>query len=201
VRRPRGGGWWIAALGITACGPGGEGTAQLQTGDTVRLLMPLPVDRRDAVRSFDLERLDGGRLRLADYRGRLVLLNIWASWCGPCRAEMPSLAALATELGDSAVAFITLSDDLERDRAAAFVVELGFPYPVGLGDGKLRGRYYGFGLPFTMLVDGEGRAVYRWYGYGGQQQIEAIRRMVEAERRNGGTAERRNGGTAERMSR
>ncbi|HEX9632900.1 MAG TPA: TlpA disulfide reductase family protein [Gemmatimonadales bacterium] len=141
----------------------------------------LPVERRGAVRPFDLERLDGGRLTLAEYRGRMVLVNIWASWCGPCRAELPALDALVRDLGDSAPVFITLNEDVERDRAAAFVAELGFPYPVGLGEGRLRGRHYGFGLPFTMLVDAEGRAMYRWYGYGGEQQIQAIRRMVEAE--------------------
>jgi thiol-disulfide isomerase/thioredoxin len=187
----------VVALPLATGGcEGGGGTAS-QRGAALDPFVALPVERRDAVRPFDLERLDGGRLRLQDYRGRVVLVNIWASWCGPCRAELPALAALAAELRDSAVTFITLSDDVERERAAAFVTELGFPYPVGLGDGKLRGRHYGFGLPFSMLVDAEGRAMYRWYGYGGQQQLEAIRRMVGAERRNGGTAERRNGGTAE----
>jgi len=156
--------------------------------ETLDPFLALPVERRDVVRPFDLERLDGGRLRIEDYRGRVVLVNIWASWCGPCRAELPALDALVQDLGDSAVAFVTLNEDVERDRAAAFVAELGFRYPVGLGEGKLRGRYYGFGLPFTMLVDAEGRAMYRWYGYGGEQQIEAIRRMVEAETGGMGTA-------------
>jgi thiol-disulfide isomerase/thioredoxin len=141
----------------------------------------LPVERRDTLAPFDVERLGGDRLRLADYRGRTVLLNIWASWCGPCRAELPALAALAGELGDSTIAFITLSDDVDRVRAEAFVAELGFTYPVGFGDGKLRGRYYGFGLPFTMLLDTAGRAMYRWYGWGGEAQLRAIRRMVEIE--------------------
>jgi thiol-disulfide isomerase/thioredoxin len=192
---------WMVLGAVFAGGCGGEGEGRPPAGGALSPFTALPVERRDTVRPFDLERLDGGRLRLADYRGRLVLLNIWASWCGPCRAEMPALASLARELGDSSVAFITLNEDVELNRAAAFVAEVRFPYPVGLGGGKLRGRYYGFGLPFTMLVDAEGRAMYRWYGYGGEQQMEAIRRMVEAERRNGGTAERRNGGTADPLSR
>jgi len=141
----------------------------------------MPVERRDAVEPFDLERLGGGRLRLEDYRGRIVLLNIWASWCGPCRAEMPALNALARALADSTFAFITATEDVDRDRAVAFVRELGFPYPVGFGDGRMRGRYYGFGLPFTVLIDSAGRAMYRWHGYGGEVQLEAIRRMVGAE--------------------
>jgi thiol-disulfide isomerase/thioredoxin len=180
----------VVCAGIAACAGGGEGGARPAAQGTLDPFVALPVNRRSAVRPFDLERLDGGRLRLEDHRGQVVLVNIWASWCGPCRAELPALAALATQLGDSAVTFITLSDDVARDRAAAFVAELGFTYPVGLGHGTLRGRHYGFGLPFSMLVDTEGRAMYRWYGYGGEQQLEAIRRMVGAERRNGGTDKR-----------
>jgi thiol-disulfide isomerase/thioredoxin len=143
----------------------------------------MPVERRDAVELFDLERLGGGRLRLEDYRGRIVLLNIWASWCGPCRAEMPALDALARALADTTFAFITATEDVDRDRAVAFVRELGFPYPVGFGDGRMRGRYYGFGLPFTVLIDTAGRAMYRWHGYGGAAQLRAIRQMVAAEQR------------------
>jgi thiol-disulfide isomerase/thioredoxin len=175
------------ALGLAVWACGGEQGAKPDAGGTFSPFLALPVERRDVVRAFDLARLDGGRLRLEDYRGRMVLLNVWASWCGPCRAELPALDALVRDLGDSAVAFITLNEDVERDRAAAFVTELGFSYPVGLGEGRLRGRYYGFGLPFTMLVDAEGRAMYRWYGYGGAQQMAAIRRMVvdEAERTRG----------------
>jgi len=169
-------------LALPACEAAGGGGAKERGGNPPDPFQALPAERRSAVRPFDLERLDGGRLTLADYRGRMVLVNIWASWCGPCRAELPALDALVRDLGDSALAFITLNDDVERDRAAAFVTELGFPYPVGLGEGKLRGRHYGFGLPFTVLVDVEGRAMYRWYGYGGEQQVQAIRRMVEAER-------------------
>jgi thiol-disulfide isomerase/thioredoxin len=172
---------WMAAFGVAAGACGGEGGARPEAGVTLDPFIALPVERRDVARAFDLERLDGGRLRLADYRGRVVLVNVWASWCGPCRAELPALDALVRDLGDSAVVFITLNEDVERDRAAAFVAELGFPYPVGLGEGRLRGHHYGFGLPFTMLVDAEGRAMYRWHGYGGERQMEAIRRMVMAE--------------------
>lgn len=180
MKRATGRAWLLAIVLPLACG-GGE-RARPPGGEAFSAYTALPVERRAPARAFDLERLDGGRLRLADYRGRVTLVNVWASWCGPCRAEMPALASLAAELGDSTLAFITLNEDIERDRAAAFVAELAFPYPVGLGGGKLRGRYYGFGLPFTMLVDAEGRVMYRWYGFGREAQIEAIRRMIAAER-------------------
>jgi thiol-disulfide isomerase/thioredoxin len=168
----------VMALLLAACG--GEGGEERDPAFSP--FTALPVERRQLVPTFDLERLGGGRLRLEDYRGRIVLLNIWASWCGPCREEMPELDALARDLADSTFAFLTVTDDVERDRAAAFATELGFDHPVGFGDGRLRARYAGFGLPLTLLLDAEGRAMYRWHGYGGSTQMAAIRRMVEAER-------------------
>jgi len=171
----------VTVLGAALAACGGEGG-----GSKDRAFSPftaLPAERRQAVPMFDLERLGGGRLRLEDYRGRIVLLNIWASWCGPCREEMPELDALAAELAGPSFAFVTITDDVERERAAAFAAELGFDHPVGFGDGRLRARYAGFGLPLTLLLDGEGRAMYRWHGYGGTAQMEAIRTMVAAEQR------------------
>jgi thiol-disulfide isomerase/thioredoxin len=165
---------------LGGCGGGREGGGK---DPAFSLFTALPVERRQAVPTFDLERMGGGRLRLEEYRGRIVLLNIWASWCGPCRAEMPELDALARELTDGTFAFLTVTDDVERDRAVAFAAELAFDHPVGFGDGRLRARYAGFGLPLTLLLDADGRAMYRWHGYGGTAQMDAIRRMVEEERR------------------
>jgi thiol-disulfide isomerase/thioredoxin len=172
----------VSALVILlgGCGGGGEGGGK---DPAFSPFTALPVEERRAAPTFDLDRLGGGRLRLEDYRGRIVLLNIWASWCGPCREEMPELDAVARDLADSTFAFLTVTDDVERDRAAAFAAELGFAHPVGFGDGRLRARYAGFGLPLTLLLDAEGRAMYRWHGYGGAAQMQAIRRMVEAEQR------------------
>jgi thiol-disulfide isomerase/thioredoxin len=175
----------FAILAAWGCaGPPADGDRAGETSATLALdpFAAVPAARRDTVRAFDVERLGGGRLRLADYRGRTVLLNIWASWCGPCRAEMPALTALAGELADSSFAFVTLSDDVDRAQAARFVAELGFASAVGFGDGRLRGRYYAFGLPATVLIDAAGRAMYRWSGYGGTSQLDAIRAMVRAER-------------------
>jgi thiol-disulfide isomerase/thioredoxin len=165
---------------LGGCGGGGEGGGE---DPAFSPFTALPVEARQAVPAFDLERMGGGRLRLEDYRGRIVLLNIWASWCGPCRAEMPELDALAQELADSSLTLVTITDDVERERAAAFAAELGFGHPVGFGDGRLRARFAGFGLPLTLLLDAEGRAMYRWHGYGGAPQMRAIRMMVETEQR------------------
>ena len=128
-----------------------------------------------------LERLGGGSVRLADYEGKVLLVNFWASWCLPCRDEMPELDALRREFTDEPFAFIALSDDVSPDKAIDFIEEFGFDFPVGFGRGKLRPEYHYLGLPFTVLVDAEGRVVQRWSGYAGDVQLAAIRGMIRAE--------------------
>ncbi len=65
--------------------------------------------------------------------------------------------------------------------ARAFLDEFGFDFPVLLGRGRLRERYHYVGLPFTVLLDRQGRMVQRWIGFGGEQQIKAIRAVIQAE--------------------
>ncbi|MFW6085150.1 MAG: redoxin domain-containing protein, partial [Gemmatimonadota bacterium] len=149
--------------------------------DDFRLLTGVAPAEREPLEPFNLEGLDGERIRLADYRDRVVLVNFWASWCAPCRQEMPELDALRREFSPERFALIAISDDLEPADARAFIDEFGFTFPVALGRGKMRSRYHYMGLPFTVLVDTGGRIVQRWAGYGEEPQIRAIRALVTAE--------------------
>ncbi len=156
--------------------------------DPFTLLTGIAPAARDRLAPFDLERLGGGRVRLEDFAGKIVLVNVWASWCAPCREEMPALDRLAATFAGLPFAFVALSEDVEPAHAAAFIQEYGFTFPVGLGRGTLRARYHYFGLPFTVLVDADGGVMYRWAGYGGEAQIEDIRALVQAELRRTGVA-------------
>lgn len=149
--------------------------------DPFRLLTGFAPGEREAFAPFDLERLGGGRMTLADVRGRVVLINFWASWCGPCRVELPALDSLWRAITHPDFVFLALSDDVDVDAAAAFIEEFGFEFPVLLGHGKLKARYHYVGLPFTVLLDREGRVVQRWIGFAGEEQLAAIRAVVEAE--------------------
>lgn len=104
-----------------------------------------------------LETLDGGRFDLAALRGQVVIVNAWASWCVPCREEMPALEAYCLAHRAEGLALFGLSADRPRDRDAACRVMAAFHYPAGL----LRGaEANGFGrpavLPTTWLVDRAG---------------------------------------------
>ncbi len=157
-------------------------TGRVYLLDDFRLLTGTAPAEREALAPFDLEEKQGGRLRLADYEGSVVLINFWASWCLPCREEMPALNALAESFDDEeSFAFISLSDDVQPDKAIAFIDELGFTFPVGFGKGKLRQEYHYLGLPFTVLVDAEGHIVQRWSGFAGEDQIAAVRNVIRTE--------------------
>ncbi|MBI4541076.1 MAG: redoxin domain-containing protein [Gemmatimonadetes bacterium] len=130
--------------------------------------------------SFALPELRTGEtIALEDYRGRIVVLNFWASWCGPCRLEMPALDAYAGEIDSARVAVIGLNDDVNPDDARAFLAEFGIRYPSVKGQGHLKARYGYRGLPYTVILDRNLRLIRAIYGFG--TTIAPIHEVVERE--------------------
>jgi thiol-disulfide isomerase/thioredoxin len=149
--------------------------------DPFRLMTGVAPAEREEFRAFDLPTLDGGQMTLADLGGKVALLNFWASWCAPCRAEMPALDSLRHSITNQEFVFVAMNDDVTERDARQFIEEHGFEFPVVLGGGKLSNRYHYIGLPFTVLLDRSGRVVQRWIGYAGEVQLQGIRTVAEAE--------------------
>ena len=106
--------------------------------------------------AFDLETLAGGRASLAELRGHAVLVNFWASWCKPCREEMPEIVLRYEWLHQAGleVLAINLTDQERRKDIQRFVGEFRLPFPVLLDvKGKVRRRYDLLGVPMTVFVD------------------------------------------------
>lgn len=137
----------------------------LSAADTVPLLSQESLRVGAAAPEFSLKTLAGGTTSLSQYRGRPVLVNFWASWCRPCRAEMPEIIAAynAHRAAGLEVLAINLTDQERRRDVLRFVEELGIPFPVLLDEkGRVRERYGLIAVPTTLLVDRVGgvRAVH-----------------------------------------
>jgi beta-lactamase regulating signal transducer with metallopeptidase domain/peroxiredoxin/protocatechuate 3,4-dioxygenase beta subunit len=120
---------------------------------TLRVGQPAP--------AFEVETLDGRRVKLADFRGKYLLLDFWATWCGPCVAEIPELKALHDRFGkDPRFAMLSLSLDAEKDAPRKFVAEKGLTWTQGfLGEwaaGGVTDAYHVEAIPATFLIGPDG---------------------------------------------
>jgi peroxiredoxin len=115
---------------------------------------------------FTLPTLGGPNLRLQEQRGRVVMINFWASWCGPCRDEMPQLARLYDKYRASGFTVLAVNIDEDPHKAANVAQQLGMRFPVLLDTGKQVSRLYDLSaMPSTVLVDRDGRVRYVHRGY------------------------------------
>jgi thiol-disulfide isomerase/thioredoxin len=149
--------------------------------DPFSVLSGISVADREGFAPFSLDVLSGGHMSTDDLIGKVTLINFWASWCAPCRIEMPALDSLHRSISDTDFHFITMNEDENPADAEAFLDEFGFDFPALLGMGALKHTYYYRGLPFTVLLDRNTNVVQRWIGYTGEEQIELIRSVIEAE--------------------
>ena len=123
---------------------------------------------------FTLEKLDGGSLKLSDLRGKAVLLNFWATWCGPCKIETPWLVEMQNQYGSQGLQVVGVAmDDSGKDEIAKFAKDMGVNYPVLLGKEAVGDEYGGVpGLPESFFIGRDGKIVDRIIGLKGRADIE-----------------------------
>jgi thiol-disulfide isomerase/thioredoxin len=117
--------------------------------------------------------LNHRRVDLRAYRGKIVLLNFWATWCAPCQLEMPRFIAWQNKYGPRGLRIIGISMDDDPAMAGSLVRKLKLNYPVVMGDEKI-GHLYGgvMGLPITFLIDKQGRVQAQYQGETDLNSIE-----------------------------
>jgi thiol-disulfide isomerase/thioredoxin len=115
---------------------------------------------------FELPALDGKNLKLSDLRGKAVLLNFWATYCGPCKIEMPWFVELQKEYGPQGFQIIGVAmDDASTEDIAKFAKEMGVNYPILLGKESVGQSYGGVSvLPTTFFLDRDGKVMAREFG-------------------------------------
>jgi peroxiredoxin len=128
-----------------------------------------------AAPDFSLQTLDGKTLKLSDLRGKAVVLNFWATWCSPCKAEMPWFVDFQKQYGPEGLQIVGVAmDDSAKDEIAKFAKDMGVNYPVVLGKETLADQYGGVEfLPTTFYIDRSGNIQERVFGIVDRRDAES----------------------------
>jgi len=154
------------------------GIGLLLSGDPV----PSRLERGASAPDFELRDLEGREVKLADLRGRVVLVNFWATWCKPCEDEMPAMERLYRSLEPEGFELLAVSVDEGQSEVRAFEQRLGITFPILLDpDQSVSELYQTTGFPESVLVDAQGRIIDRFVGprdWDAEVYVERIRELL-----------------------
>jgi thiol-disulfide isomerase/thioredoxin len=142
------------------------------------------ITRSTVAPDFSLESLEGKTMRLSDFRGKAVLLNFWATWCGPCKIEMPWFVELQQKYGSQGLQVVGVAmDDASKEDIAKFAKNMGVNYPVLIGKEAVGDSYGGIpALPETFFIGRDGKVVDKILGLRGKAEIEdAIKKALNTQ--------------------
>ncbi|MGH7521800.1 MAG: redoxin domain-containing protein [Gemmatimonadales bacterium] len=169
-------------LGTPATAIAVNARGRIRVLDLVALLAQTPTRGRELFApAFALPDLAGKPVRLADFSGKITLVNFWASWCEPCREEFPHMAELYGEFDRKDFDIAAISDDVSDGKMRTFVREFAPPFPILVGRGRMKGVYHFRGLPYSVLLDKQGRVVERIFGFGGEAEFARLREIISRE--------------------
>lgn len=154
--------------------------------DPFTALKIAPMNGGDIIPAFELKGLDGTSLSSKELAGKAVLMNFWATWCGPCKEEMPSLARLQTRFDPQRLRVVTVTADLDPQGIKHFMNQLGISLPVLFDeDQEVSRQFMVRGLPTTVLLAQDGRIVGRAVGpraWDSQEAVALMRQVLEGKK-------------------
>ncbi len=142
------------------------------------------ITRSSVAPDFSLESLEGKTMRLSDFHGKAVLLNFWATWCVPCKIEMPWFVELQQKYGSQGLQVVGVAmDDASKEDIATFARDVGVNYPVLIGKEAMGDSYGGIpALPETFFIGRDGKVVDKILGLKGKREIEdAIKKALNTQ--------------------
>ncbi len=173
---------------LAGCGTRGEGEAEAtaapptatqpvapspQATPSTAETKPAPTHDAVMVPNFSLESIDGKTVTLRDYKGKIILINFWASWCPPCQAEMPSLEAYYRDHKDDGFIVLAVNHKEPQETVAAFAEKMDLTFPVLLDtDGSTAQTYGVTGMPTSFFVGRDGELLGYWPGALTQEMLE-----------------------------
>lgn len=186
---------FIAGIGLYGCsGPThrsnndvtnttGQPSSSVTTGSPTP---PVTAPLSAATMNTELKALDGSKFKLADYKGKVVIVNLWATWCGPCRSEIPDLIKVSQEFKSKGVEVIGLTNEdpeTDEEKVKDFVSEFRIPYKIGWGDqgfalalmqGQVRNN-----IPQSFIISRDGRVLKRFVGFSSVETPGKLRAALE----------------------
>ena len=137
-----------------------------------------------AAPAFALKDLDGKEVSLTDYRGKVVLIDFWATWCPPCLEELPHIQRIHAAYRDSGLVVLAISTDRDKDAVRPFVEKYGYTFPVLFADEKVQAAYGVRSIPTVYLIDQQGKVRFHHVGYspGSEKTLERqVERLLKNE--------------------
>ena len=132
-----------------------------------------PVEISGAPPAFTLVDVNGKSVSLADFKGRVVILDFWATWCPPCKREIPDFIKLQSEYGSKGVQIVGIALD-QPNKVKAFVKDNGMNYPVLMGTNEVAASYGGVeAIPTTFVIDKSGKIVAKYEGFRPKETFES----------------------------
>lgn len=133
---------------------------------------------------FELPSLNGGKIKLSDYRGKVVFINFWATWCATCKVEMPSMEKLYQKFRDQGFEMLTVSVDKDISLIQPFMKEYNLTFPVLLDPESqiAKRKYKTTGVPETFIVDRSGIIVHKAIGprdWAAEETVSAFAKLVQ----------------------
>jgi thiol-disulfide isomerase/thioredoxin len=178
---------WLAmgavalALGLIWVAPGVNDGSKGATQQGQGAVIENPGDPEDAditgkpaPLQFTLKDMNGVDVKLANFKGKVILLNFWATWCGPCRAEIPSLVKLQEQYGkDLVILGVSVDDPIEKLKPYATEMKMNYPVLVGNGRDDVQDAYGPlWGIPVSVFVDRDGKIAKKHSGIASKDQFE-----------------------------
>jgi peroxiredoxin len=140
------------------------------------LLVSAPARAGEAASDFTLRDIEGNNVTLAALKGKVVVLSFWATWCGPCKEEMPHLQKMYGEMGKDGLVVLSISTDDARSasKVKPYIMKMGYTFPVLLDrDSTVIGAYNpSKTLPYTVVIDAKGEVARRISGYNPGDEVE-----------------------------
>jgi len=127
---------------------------------------------------FTLEDMNGNKVSLSDYKGKNIFLNFWASWCGPCKYEMPFIEQLSQENKDSDLVIVTVNLQESKDVVSKFMTENKYTFPVWLdSQGAVANQYGVSGIPLSLMINKDFKIIAAHEGY--MKDYEMLKEFVD----------------------